>query len=169
MLKSEFWKLIDDSRHEAGGDAEAHVDTFASALDELEPNELVSFSHWYDDFYARADTWEVWGAAYIIGGGCSDDSFMDFKGWLISRGEKVYEAAIANVESLAKVVGTDEDCQVEGFFPDAAARWARKTGKKEADFPPSPLASMRDGIGGKAWSEDDLPKRFPKLCKKFND
>lgn len=169
MLKSEFWKIIDDSRQEAGGDAEEHVATFAAAVNELEPNELVSFSHWYDDFYARADTWDLWGAAYIIGGGCSDDGFMDFKGWLISRGEKVYEAAVANAESLAKVVALDEETQVEGFYIDIASLWAAKTGKPEADFPPSPLASVRIGTSGAEWTEDDLPKRFPKLCKKFQD
>lgn len=167
MLKTEFWKIIDESRKEAGDQGEEHVDTLKAALDELEPNDLVSFQHWFDEYYQSADTWGVWGAAYVIGGGCSDDGFLDFKGWLVTRGEKVLAAAVADPDSLAKVVKADEETQVEGFQYAAQWIWAEKTGKDFADFPPSPLASRRDGIGGQAWEEDELGKLFPKLTKKF--
>jgi hypothetical protein len=167
MLKSEFWKLIDDSRHEAGGDAKAHAATFKSALDDLEPNELISFGHWFDDYYARADSWDLWGAAYVIGGGCSDDGFMDFKGWLVSRGEKVYEAALANPESLAKAVALGERCRREGFHCAAQSMWARKTGKTADAFPVSPLGSGAKEMAGQPWEEGDLARRFPKLTRKF--
>ena len=86
MLKTEFWQIIDASRKEADGDADAHIDTLTAALEELEPNELVSFQHWFEDYYQRADTWPLWGAAYLIGGGCSDDGLMVLKGWLVSGG-----------------------------------------------------------------------------------
>jgi hypothetical protein len=167
MLKTEFWQIIDASRKEAGGDADAHLEALGEGLDALEPNELVSFQHWFDDYYRSADTWELWGAAYLIGGGCSDDGFMDFKGWLVTRGEKVLEAAVANPDSLAKVVGPDEDTQVEGFAYAAQWMWTKKTGKEFADFPPSPLASGKAGISGVEWQEDDLDRLFPKLAKKF--
>lgn len=167
MLKSEFWKLIDDTRHEAGGDIDAHLGAFKSALNDLEPNELVSFGHWFDDYYDRADSWELWGAAYVIGGGCSDDGFLDFKGWLVSRGEKVFEAAVAKPDSLAKVVGPDECCEAEGFAYAAQWAWARKTGKDFSEFPDSPLGKGKGGISGEPWDEEALPKLLPKLCKKF--
>ena len=167
MLKSEFWKLIDESRHEALGDTKLHVATFKSALDDLEPNELVSFGHWFDDYYASADSWELWDAAYLVGGGCSDDSFADFKGWLISRGEKVFEAALANPESLAKVVSVGEWTRAEGFHFAAQLLWAKKTGKSADDFPPSPLGKGSPGIRGEQCPEAQLAKRYPKLAKKF--
>jgi hypothetical protein len=167
MLKTEFWSIIDDSRKEAGDDGEQHVETLKVALEELEPNDLISFQHWFDEYFNSADTWGVWGAAYVIGGGCSDDGFLDFKAWLVSRGEKTLTAAVANPDSLAKVVKPGEDCQVEGFQCAAQWIWTEKAGKDFADFPLSPLASNKDGIRGQAWSEDDLGKLFPKLSKKF--
>jgi hypothetical protein len=167
MLKTEFWKLIDDTRSQADGDADEHLETLQAALGELEPNELVSFQHWFDEYYGSADTWGLWGAAYVIGGGCSDDGFLDFKGWLVSRGEKVLSAAVANPDSLAKVVGEDDECQVEGFQYAAQWIWVEKTGKEFADFPPSPLPSPSGGIRGEPWDEDDLDTLFPKLTKKF--
>ncbi len=167
MLKSEFWKLIDDSRHEAGGDATSHLAAFKSALDDLEPNELISFGHWFDDYYARAHSWDLRGAAHLIGGACNDDGFRDFKGWLVSRGEKVYEAALANPESLAKAVAPGERCRGQGFHFSAQSMWARKTGQAVEAFPASPLGSGSKEMAGQSWDEEQLPRRFPKLYKKF--
>jgi hypothetical protein len=158
MLKTEFWSIIDESRKEAGDDGEEHVETLKAALEELEPNDLISFQHWFDEYFNSAD---------VIGGGCSDDGFLDFKGWLVSRGEKTLTAAVANPDSLAKLVKPDEDCQIEGFQCAAQWIWTAKTGKDFADFPASPLASGSRGISGQAWSEDDLGKLFPKMTKKF--
>ncbi|MEQ1517260.1 MAG: DUF4240 domain-containing protein [Usitatibacteraceae bacterium] len=168
MLKAEFWQVIDATRNEAGGDADQHVETLRTRLDALEPQELVTFQHWFDDYYGRANTWALWGAAYVIGGGCSDDSFMDFKGWLVSRGEKVFEAALADPESLAKVVKPDEDCQVEGFTYAAQWAWSEKTCQPFKSFPPSPLSTGAGDPTGESWEEDDLDRLFPKLTKKFS-
>lgn len=168
MLKSEFWKLIDDSRQEAGGDVTAHLAAFHSALDDLDVNELVSFAHWFDDYSATANTWSLWDAAYLIGGGCSDDGFLDFKGWLISRGEKVFEAAVANPESLAKVVKVGESCRAEGFHYASQSLWEKKSGKTADQFPPSPLDSGKHDIRGEQCEETKLAKRYPKLAKKFS-
>ncbi|MFD6293827.1 DUF4240 domain-containing protein [Streptomyces sp. NPDC060235] len=40
-------------------------------------------------------------AAYLIGGGCSNDSFMDFRAGLIALGRDWYEKATADPDSLA--------------------------------------------------------------------
>lgn len=167
MLKTDFWTLIDSSRKAAQGDAETHLQMLNEALRELPAGDLVSFQHWFDDYEARADSWALWGAAYLIGGGCSDDGFLDFKGWLVSRGEKVFEAAVTDPDSLAKVVQPDEDCQVEGFSHAARWIWCEKTGEDFAKFPPSPLARPGSGIAGQPWEEDELPRLFPRLARKF--
>jgi hypothetical protein len=103
----------------------------------------------------------------VIGGGCSDDGFLDFKGWLVSRGEKVFEAALAKPDSLAKVVSPGECCEAQGFHFGAQLAWARKTGKAVTEFPDSPLGPGKGGISGEPWDEDALPKLLPKLSKKF--
>ena len=52
----------------------------------------------------RADTWLMWGAAWIImGGGCSDDSFFYFRPWLVGLGREVFGRAVADPDSLAGV------------------------------------------------------------------
>jgi len=170
MDEATFWKLIDSTRKRATGDLDEHVELLCEKLQELEPKEIVQFGEIFDEYWVRAYTWDLWGAAYVIGGGCSDDGFMDFRGWLISKGEKAYEDAMTNPESLSKVVREDEDGsgQFEGFQYVASQAWEKKTGKDMNEFPRSDVKQPSEPHG-KPWAEDgdELEKRFPKLYKKF--
>jgi hypothetical protein len=167
MDKAGFWNIIDKSRHAAGGDPERQLDTLGELLAEMSPEEIVSFDRHLSEYHARAYHWDLWGAAYIIGGGCSDDGFLDFRGWLISRGEKVYEAAMSNADSLAAVVEDhDGECQIEGYQYIAWQVWEEKTGKSYDDFPEHDLPKGGE-IEGSPWEEEDLDARFPELTKRF--
>jgi hypothetical protein len=167
MDKTEFWSVIDQSRNAAGGDPYDQLETLGKLLREISPDEIVSFDYHLSAYHARAYRWDLWGAAYIIGGGCSDDGFMDFRGWLISRGEQVYEAALANADSLAALVEEhDGECQVEGYQYIASQVWAQKTGKSFHDFPSHDLPKGLD-VEGTPWEEEDLDDRFPELTGRF--
>jgi hypothetical protein len=45
--------------------------------------------------------YDLWAAAYLIGGGCSDDGFIDFRAGLIAQGRDWYHKAAASPDSLA--------------------------------------------------------------------
>ena len=45
--------------------------------------------------------YDLWAAACLIGGGCSDDGFIDFRAWLIAQGHDWYQKAAASSDSLA--------------------------------------------------------------------
>lgn len=170
MDKATFWRLIDSSRKKAKGDLDEHVDALRERLQEFAPDEIVQFDRIFREYWNKAYTWNLWAAAYIIGGGCSNDGFMDFRGWLISKGEKIYEDAMADPESLVKVVKEDDgDCQYEGFQYVASQAWEEETGKGLEDFPDSGVHHPAKPAG-EPWSEDggDLQKRLPKLWKKFS-
>jgi hypothetical protein len=170
MDKATFWKLIDSTRRQAEGDLDEHVELLRERLQALEPEDIVQFDKIFRGYWIRAYTWDLWGAAYIIGGGCSDDGFMDFRGWLISKGEKAYENALKDPESLIRVVKEeDDDCQYEGFQYVASQAWENKTGKRMDNFPDSGLQHPREPLG-QPWVEerDDLERRFPKLTRKFS-
>ena len=50
------------------------------------PDELIEFHRLFNRAMDDAYIWDLWGAAYLINGGCSDDGFAYFRSWLISRG-----------------------------------------------------------------------------------
>lgn len=56
------------------------------------------------------------GAAFVVMGGCSDDGFDYFRGWLISRGEEVFNQVIKNPEFLAEYL-SEENLQEDVFAP----------------------------------------------------
>jgi hypothetical protein len=170
MNKTTFWKLIDASRESAGGDLDEQVADLRARVEQLDPDEIIQFGKLFDEYWARAYTWDLWAAAYILGGGCSDDGFLDFRGWLISRGERVYEEALRNPETLAQVVNAEagDECQYEGFQYVAREAWENKTRNRQGDFPAGEI-TQPDKPAGERWSEegDDLARRFPKLWRKF--
>ena len=52
---------------------------------------------------AASDKEDLWGAAYLINGGCSDDGFDHFRGWLMTQGREVFARAVAEPDSLAEL------------------------------------------------------------------
>ena len=168
MDRAGFWKIIETSLKKSKGDPEDQIDILHGELQGLAVKEIVSFANQFRDFWFAAYRWDLWAAAHLIGGGCSDDGFMDFRGWLIGRGQVVYEAALTNPDSLARTVGDDEDCQIEGYQYVAQQVWEDKTGKDGLDFPGGEGIHPAVPLGEK-WADDDLPRLFPELAKKFSE
>jgi len=169
LEKQQFWQIIDRSAKEAGADRDSHVAALRKELEALSPDDIVGFQRCFDECMAEAYSWDLWGAAYIIGGGCSDDGFIDFRSWLISKGQDTYDRALRDSETLADViVDTSDDCQFEEFQYVASQMWERKTRKDLSRFPTFD-SEYPESPTGEEWSEegDDLERRFPKLWKRF--
>ncbi|MEQ1507147.1 MAG: DUF4240 domain-containing protein [Myxococcota bacterium] len=77
MDRDAFWALIDRTRAEAEGDPDAQEEAIEAALASLAPAEVVSFEQHASELLARSYAGRLWGAAYLINGGCSDDGFDD--------------------------------------------------------------------------------------------
>lgn len=160
MDKQAFWNLLE------GLDPEAAGGELAARLEALEPEAIAAFQHHFDEEHARAYTWALWGAAYLMEGGCSDDGFIDFRYGLISRGQKIFESALAEPDSLAVLLDEDDFLSNEEFGYVAAEVYENKTG----------TAIPRDGTthpadpAGEDWDFDDeelCAAKLPKLWAKF--
>jgi hypothetical protein len=131
----------------------------------LPPEDIESFNRHFSTLHAAAYRWDLWAVASIINGGCSDDGFIDFRSWLISRGRKFYEAALADPEAAAKGV-EPEEAEFETFAYAAGEAYERVTGRRLPDSAYGGAAGTEPA--GTRWREDDLPRLYPKLCKKFD-
>ena len=56
--------------------------------------EIIEFDRIFMTLYCESYSWNLWGAAYVINGGCSDDGFDYFRAWLIAMGRSVFERAV---------------------------------------------------------------------------
>ncbi len=162
MDDDRFWSFIGAARDAAGDDVEDRVSGLEQVLLNHHPDEILEFQHKYDELLARACRWDLWGAATLMNGGCSDDGFRYFRDWLISEGEAAYEAALAGPESLADVA-QDEEFELEAFGYVAAEVYEQMT---DAEMPRGRSVEPASPAG-KEWDEDDLPRLFPRLARKY--
>jgi Protein of unknown function (DUF4240) len=96
-----FWELIERSR-QATSDPQARVEWLQRQLAQQPAAKIVDFQVLLDQARERADTWDMWGAAYwICDGLCSGDGFFYFQVWLIGLGRQAFEQTVANPDNLA--------------------------------------------------------------------
>jgi hypothetical protein len=140
---------------------ERQLEALREILTNLLPEEIIDYQKHFYECMDQAYNWDLWGAAFIIQGGCSDDDFMDFRSWLISMGKDVFEATLKNVESLVDVVDRPEveDCFFEEFLYVPSMVYEEKTGEEI----PHITRDISSEPRGKPWEEEDLQKRFPRL------
>jgi hypothetical protein len=167
MDEEQFWRIIQTSKDKANGDFEQEQNELANELRKLTPDEIILFGNRFRYFRGQANTWELWGAIYIIHGGCSDDSFNDFREWVIGQGKDFYYQTIKDPETLVDV-DTDQIEEIEweglGYVPSTVFK--ELTGQ-EMLYP----FKENHNTTGNEWAEesDDLKNMFPKLYAKYPD
>ena len=162
MQEQDFWNIVDSVRQTASNDLDARVDLLAAHLENLEGKTIVAFQAKYDEMIDRADRWDLWGAAYLINGGCSDDGFRYFRDWLISEGSSVYAQSLANPDQLADF-DLPDDCELESFGYVALDVYEEKFKTQLARHYRSPHLETQ----GEPWEEDDLAALLPRLAAKY--
>jgi hypothetical protein len=164
MTDDTFWEII--APVAAIEDPEEQLTALHAALKKRSADDVASFYVAYRRQMAAAYTWDLWGAAYVINGGASDDGFEYFRSWLIAQGREVFTKALADPDSLADVVEPDlaGGVEHEEFAYVAVDVYAQLTGGSKnaliAAAPPDPAEPA-----GTPFDEDEayLKKRYPRL------
>jgi hypothetical protein len=161
MNKAGFWEIIESAKL-ASPSKDERPEALRAVLEKLSPDEIKSFHEAYLGLVSTAYTWPLWGAAYVMNGGCSDDCFDYFRDWLISEGQSVYEAALKDPETLAQLPRIDV-IELEEFRYVADKVYEDKAGRAmESTYPPFPSEPAGD-----SWDEDTVDKLFPKLAAMY--
>jgi Protein of unknown function (DUF4240) len=161
-----FWGLVAGSRTAADNDTGRQSELLEERLRRLEPAQIADFERIRHRLDRRAYTWDLWGAAYVIEDGCSDDCFRDFRGYLISLGPRVYEAALRNPDSLASVVQDAETGDWENADDVAPDAYESVAGE---DIPTG-SSDLSGRPRGTPWDDDQvqqLTQRYPRLADRF--
>ncbi|RZO56353.1 MAG: DUF4240 domain-containing protein [Sandaracinaceae bacterium] len=135
----------------------------ASRLRALEPDRVQAFAQLFLDRHHQANTWDLWAAAYLLGGGCSHDGFTDFRSWLISLGRSWFERAMKEPDSLAEVQfgpHEEQDSFFEEYAYVAGDIYEELTGESMPERPENAATEP----AGEPWEDDDaLASRLPRL------
>jgi len=164
MTIEEFWSLVEKVHRAAKGDMDRKCKLLDAELRKLTLKEVHSFSEHFDACFDRAYTWSLWAAAFIINGGCSDDSFSDFRSTLISMGRETFEGALADPESLADIDYDAEKSCYEGYeyVPSTVEEDLSGRGDLTRSRP------HPDEPSGEPWEEDKVGELYPKLAEHYS-
>ncbi|MFK0258402.1 DUF4240 domain-containing protein [Streptomyces sp. NPDC090445] len=172
MDKQTFWTLIEAARAEAAPDEVAERAARLLAL--RPPAEIAAAQQVLWDLLAESYRSPLWAAAYLINGGCSDDGFDYFRGWLLTQGEAVFAAALTDPDSLAghpavRAAAQDgPELEDEDALALAWTAYERATGREL----PSDSFTIRYPPLDPSWDFDfddtaELAARLPRLTTLF--
>ena len=171
--KDTFWELIAQAKEHPGGPSEWLMEQ----LVDLGPAQAKKFDDIACAYTSLAYQYGLWTAASVMErGGCTDDGFIDFRGWLIAQGKDVYMAALKDPDSLADA----PDYQDQRFdcLPHMGNRaYEELTGREiYEDFDPARYDALKgllkqdivygDGIGY-PYDAADAPAYLPRLCRRY--
>lgn len=177
MEKKKFWRFIEESREFN------QAEWLTEKLAQRGLEEVVDFEFIFQQLMNASYQSRLWGAAFVLMGGCSDDTFDYFRGWLIGQGEEIYNRVIEDPEFLAEYIHED-NLDEEGFPQNEEllsvgldAYTLIKTGDTEWDDDTyDELLEALDKKGLLAapdiefdWEEDDLDTLFPALWERFGE
>ena len=192
MNKDEFWKVIDEVNNTVGnGSQEQFLSVFNEKLSEYS---LEAIRDWYAIFrfyFTKAYRNDLWAACAATKTHYSDDGFIDFRYWLISKGRNMYLSAINDPDSLADFDIPEGSARFEffGYEPDSV--YNKKWDKENQDVVQEqnymdiwkaintyPLSSdivddlksdilERSDISD-SWDYDELHEIMPRLYAKYN-
>lgn len=128
--------------------------------------DLERFVQGVRELLGAAYTEELWGAAHVIWGGCSDDGFDDFLGWLILQGKEVYEASLRDPDSLVDVEGVEES-SLEGLTALAVDIFRQRTGRAVSGQRVRPR--ILPGLAARFANEVEMQRRYPRLSERFDE
>jgi hypothetical protein len=183
MDEEQFWRTVEQVHVAAQGNMARKCELLAAQMAQLSRAEAIEFRDIFDAMMVRAYHWPLWAAAYLIHGGCGDDTFSDFRSALISRGRRAFETALSDPDSLADEPFDEDAWFFEGYqgavmkglrvhFANPSARgwlgrWLRLERARDDPLPPRVVPALAEPTGER-WSETDpLAERLPKLVKKF--
>jgi hypothetical protein len=167
MDEEEFWALVEWAISGLGCSQMAY--DVEERLKVLGPAAAQGFTDRFKEVMDRLYTWDLWGVAYIVRGGCSDDSFEYFRAWVVSLGREATERAVADPEGFGlgidlgpgREFDTDMDCEALLYAGPSAVQ------SFTGEYPTRANAHPKEPTGP-PWEEDDagLRERFPLLMAK---
>jgi len=99
MERKDFWTFIEQMAAN-----EDPIEWAISTLSKRDEADIINFQLNVEQLLQEAFNSDVWGAAYVILGGASEDAFEHFRAWLIFQGEKVFYETLKNPEYLATYI-----------------------------------------------------------------
>lgn len=172
MRTDDFWAVIARATADRPATPGEVAKRAVAELAEHDPEEIVAWGHHLDKVMVASGTEDLWAAANVIHGGCSEEGFDAFRGWLIAHGRDAVARSVKSPDSLADVAVVKAAAETGAVFeaPEvltiAAEAYRQATG---GELPDEDRPKTRPDVAD-LWDFDDeeeMQRRLPKLSALF--
>ena len=172
-----FWASIEQARTSTDGSPFAMAEWLEDELAAMDSPSIVAFEGYNRAYQRLASRHDLWCAVSAARGGCSDDTFDYFCGWLVCQGRARYNTIVADPEALAAMDWPDGPWSLTGI---SEGEWMLGVGRRAyqrrcdetMDYPHgSPTLTEASELPPERlsdnWSEVDAFELFPALARRF--
>jgi hypothetical protein len=167
MDRDTFWQMIDSARERSNDDLEVEREIIINELSRKSEAEIIEFYVIYMTILDETYLADLWNACLLIGCGCNENGFLNFRNWLMAQGKEIFYQAVNDPEDLVSIVTPKNRYKIryEGFSYIALLAYEKKFGYDlECVELPAPVHLV-----GKLLEQDELSAKFPKLAAKLGD
>ncbi|MFI5895539.1 DUF4240 domain-containing protein [Actinoplanes sp. NPDC051513] len=172
MRTDDFWAVIGRATADRPASPGEVAKRAAADLATRDPDEIVAWARHFDKVMVASGTQDLWAAAYLINGGCSDEGFDNFRGWLIAHGREAVARSVQSPDSLADVPAVRAASESGAVFEAeevlsiAAEAYRHATGS-ELPAGESPVTRPESAELWDFDNEEEMQKRLPRLSALF--
>ena len=172
MRTDDFWAVIGHATADRPASPAEVAKRAAADLAVRDPEEIIAWARHLDKVMVASGTQDLWAAAYLINGGCSDEGFDNFRGWLIAHGRETLARSVRSPDSLADMPAVRAAAEngavfeAEEMLSIAAEAYLQVTGSGL----PSGERSVIRPDAAELWDFDDeeeMSRRLPRLSALF--
>jgi hypothetical protein len=162
---SEFWDIVETCRE----GAELLADFNLNLERELDALPVEKIARFHQAWMAASDglySWDVWDASALMLNGTDDDSFMDFRSWVISLGRMDYDAIRADADNLAeygRILADAESAEAEELNSIPGRLYSARTGVNPPDRPVESVLTEPSGRRTDLSDVQAVMARFPRI------
>lgn len=168
-----FWNIIETVSNESTGNIFEFEKNIIKRLTEFTKDEIIELHIIFAKLIKNIYTREIWDILCISNFYCSDDTFLYFRAWLISKGKDVYYSVLKDPDSFADFDFAD----IENSYFDALLfvfDRAYKKKIKDAKIIPRDILYFlgldydnQYALTGEETLSENFYKVFPKTFKKY--
>jgi Protein of unknown function (DUF4240) len=133
LAEADFWRLIEASRHRGLASYDGQLNTLGDELAVFDTVNLRRFDRTLAHLMRESYDARLWEAASAINGGCSDDCYEYFRGWLIAQGRDKFYWTLRHPRLLLLTGRSELGQNYEGLAYVAAGQYWRKAGRQMPD------------------------------------
>lgn len=158
-----FWCLIASAISESDGSMDILNSNIVDQLQDYKASEIKRFQNTLLDKLEVLNHWDLWALAYISQGGCSDDSFLYFRAWIISKGDDIFNLGLEDVHNLMSLVPSDGLVWNEGLLYVAYEAYEIRSSGKGMEIRERKEAPPK----GDVWQDENVVMNYPKIAKHY--